>query len=177
MVWVMGLEDAKSGRMPTEAETAEMKRIVHEAMDHGACGWSAQRFGQNSVQADYDGTPMVTDLMHDETAIELAKVLGERNEGFIQMSYIPDASKYEGDMQTHSEKHYEELALTCGPADSLQCNRSQRYVSGALQAPARMAGKLRQARHPRTRAERDARTQFRVHLQGLEPVGRYAGVA
>ena len=27
------------------------------------------------------------------------------------MSYIPDASKYEGDMQTHSEKHYEELAL------------------------------------------------------------------
>jgi N-acyl-D-aspartate/D-glutamate deacylase len=108
------LEDAKSGRMPTEAETAEMKRIVHEAMDHGACGWSAQRFGQNSVQADYDGTPMVTDLMHDETAIELAKVLGERNEGFIQMSYIPDASKYEGDMQTHSEKHYEELALTSG---------------------------------------------------------------
>jgi N-acyl-D-amino-acid deacylase len=114
MVWVMGLEDAKSGRMPTEAETAEMKRIVHEAMDHGACGWSAQRFGQNSVQADFDGTPMVTDLMHDETAIELAKVLGERNEGFIQMSYIPDASKYEGDMQTHSEKHYEELALTSG---------------------------------------------------------------
>ena len=55
-----------------------------------------------------------TDLMHDETANELAKVLGERNEGFIQMSYIPDASKYEGDMQTHSEKHYEELALTSG---------------------------------------------------------------
>ena len=50
MVWVMGLEAAKSGRMPTEAETAEMKRIVHEAMDHGACGWSAQRFGQNSVR-------------------------------------------------------------------------------------------------------------------------------
>jgi N-acyl-D-aspartate/D-glutamate deacylase len=83
-------------------------------MDHGACGWSAQRFGQNSVQADYDGTPMVTDLMHDETALEMASVLGERNEGFIQMSYVPDASKYEGDGQDHSEKHYEELALLAG---------------------------------------------------------------
>ncbi|HZP44104.1 MAG TPA: amidohydrolase family protein [Candidatus Binataceae bacterium] len=114
MIWAMGLEDAKSGRMPTPAETAEMKRIINEAMDHGACGWSAQRFGENSVQADYDGTPMVTDLMHDETAIELAKVLGERNEGFIQMSYIPNASRYEGDAQDHTEKHYEELALAAG---------------------------------------------------------------
>jgi len=52
--------------------------------------------------------------MHDETALEMAKVLGERNEGFIQMSYVPDASKYEGDGQDHSEKHYEELALTAG---------------------------------------------------------------
>ena len=85
MTWAMGLEEAKSGRLPTEAETREMKRIINEAMDHGACGWSAQRFGENSVQADYDGSPMVTDLMHDETALELAKILGERNEGFIQM--------------------------------------------------------------------------------------------
>jgi N-acyl-D-aspartate/D-glutamate deacylase len=114
LVWVMGLEDAKSGRKPTDAEMVEMKKLLNEAMDHGACGWSAQRFGQNSVQADYDGTPMVTDLMADETALEFGKVLGERNEGFIQMSYIPDASKYEGDMQTHSEKHYEELALLAG---------------------------------------------------------------
>jgi N-acyl-D-aspartate/D-glutamate deacylase len=41
-------------------------------------------------------------------------VLGERNEGFIQMSYIPEASKYEGDIQTHTEKHYEELARVSG---------------------------------------------------------------
>src|SRR5882672_8050234 len=53
MSWVMGLEEAKSGRMPTERETKEMQRMIHEAMDHGACGWSAQRFGENSVQADY----------------------------------------------------------------------------------------------------------------------------
>jgi N-acyl-D-aspartate/D-glutamate deacylase len=114
MIWAMGLEEAKSGRKPTEAETKEMCRIINEAMDKGACGWSAQRFGQNSVQADFDGTPMVTDLMADETALALASVLGERNEGFIQMSYIPEASKYEGDIQTHTEKHYEELARVSG---------------------------------------------------------------
>ncbi len=114
MTWVMGLDEAKSGRMPTETETKEMCRLINEAMDHGACGWSAQRFGKNSVQADYDGSPMVTDLMHDETALALARVLGERNEGFIQMSYIPDASKYEGDIQDHTEKHFEELATAAG---------------------------------------------------------------
>jgi len=114
MSWVMGLEDAKSGRMPTEKETKQMQRMIHEAMDHGACGWSAQRFGENSVQADYDGTPMVTDLMHDETALALASVLGERNEGFIQMSYIPNSSRYEGDAQDHTEKHFEALAIASG---------------------------------------------------------------
>jgi N-acyl-D-aspartate/D-glutamate deacylase len=114
LVYVMGLEDAKSGRRPTAAEMVEMKRLLHEAMDKGACGWSAQRFGKNSLQADYDGTPMVTDLMADETALEFGRVLGERNAGFIQMSYIPDESQYEGDAAHHTEKHYEELAAVCG---------------------------------------------------------------
>ncbi|HZP44201.1 MAG TPA: amidohydrolase family protein [Candidatus Binataceae bacterium] len=114
MTWVMGLEDAKSGRMPTEAEHAEMRRLLHEAMDHGACGWSAQRLGRNSVQADFDGTPMVTDIMKNETAIEMARVLGERGEGFIQMTFAPDAGDYEGDLQTYAERHFEELAEISG---------------------------------------------------------------
>jgi N-acyl-D-amino-acid deacylase len=114
MTWTMGLEEAKSGRMPTEAETKEMCRILHEAMDHGACGWSAQRLGRKSVQADFDGTPMVTDIMHDETALALARVLGERNEGFIQMTYLPELGDLEGDPEAHAERHYEELALAAG---------------------------------------------------------------
>ena len=70
------------------AETREMCRLLNEAMDAGGCGWSAQRLHPDSggaVQRDYDGTPMVTDVMHNETALALARVLGERNEGFIQM--------------------------------------------------------------------------------------------
>ncbi len=114
MIWVMGLDDAKSGRKPTAAETKEMCRLLHEAMDRGACGWSAQRLGQDSVQADYDGTPMVTDLMHDETALAFAGVLAERNEGFIQMTYLPSGSDGAEAAQAHAERHYEEIARVSG---------------------------------------------------------------
>ena len=87
MIAAMGFERAKAGEMPTDAEHAEMARLLHEAMDAGACGWSVQRMNPLiNVQRDYDGTPMVTDVMHNETAIELAKVLAERNDGFIQMT-------------------------------------------------------------------------------------------
>ena len=85
MTWVMGLEAAKS-RRATDAEIAEMQRLIHEAMDAGACGWSTQRLGENSVQADYDGTPMVTDIMSDNECLALAEVLAERDEGFIQIT-------------------------------------------------------------------------------------------
>lgn len=85
MIWTMGLEAAKS-RPATEAERREMQRLLHEAMDAGACGFSTQRLGEHSVQADYDGTPMVTDTMTDEDCLALAEVLRERDEGFVQIT-------------------------------------------------------------------------------------------
>ena len=109
MVWVMGREEAKSGRMPTDDEHRKMVQLLHEGMAAGGCGWSAQRFGEDSVQCDYDGTPMPTDIMHQETCVEFAKVLSERNEGFIQMSLIPSVSGFK-----EIEKNYEELALASG---------------------------------------------------------------
>lgn len=89
MISVMGLDAAKAGRKPTAAEHKEMMRVFNESLDAGGCGWSAQRLlpdGPASVQNDYDGTPMVTDVMHDETCEEFAKVLGARNQGFMQMT-------------------------------------------------------------------------------------------
>src|SRR5262249_56284659 len=86
-VWVVGFERAKAGEVPGEAEHAELRRLLHDAMDAGGCGWSAQRLhpdGPGAVQRDYDGGPMVTDVMHDETALRLADVLAERNQGFMQ---------------------------------------------------------------------------------------------
>ncbi len=58
-------------------------------MDAGGCGWSAQRFdpkGPVCIQRDYDGTPMVTDVMGDDTCRNLARELGRRNTGFMELS-------------------------------------------------------------------------------------------
>ena len=103
MITVMGLDEAKH-RDPTAAETTEMCRLLGEALDAGACGWSAQRLGkeQYSVQRDYDGTPMVTDTMSDDLCMAFAKVLGERGEGNIQLT------------QVNNYEFIEQLARTSG---------------------------------------------------------------
>ena len=85
MTYVMGLEAAKS-RPATPAERNEMKRLLNEGMDAGLCGFSIQRLGPNSVQADFDGSPMVTDTMADEDILALAEVLRDRGEGFVQIT-------------------------------------------------------------------------------------------
>ena len=112
MTWVMGLERAKAGELPTNEEHAEMARLLREAMDAGAGGFSAQRLkptSNASVQRDYDGTPMVTDVMHDETMLVLAEVLAQRNDGFVQMTMAGDA---EDPMQ--SKRYFEKLAEVSG---------------------------------------------------------------
>jgi N-acyl-D-aspartate/D-glutamate deacylase len=110
LVWVLGFERAKAGAMPTAAEHRELRRLLHEAMDAGGCGWSAQRLhpeGPGAVQRDYDGGPMVTDVMHDETALELADVLAERNQGFMQMALATADGP-------HDFAHIEQLAEVSG---------------------------------------------------------------
>jgi len=110
LIWVLGFERAKAGAKPTAAEHRELRRLLHESMDAGGCGWSAQRLhpdGPGAVQRDYDGGPMVTDIMHDETALELAEVLAERNQGFMQMALATrDGS--------HDFEHVEQLAAVSG---------------------------------------------------------------
>jgi len=83
--YVMGSPEEAKRRRPTAEEMTEMKRIINDAMDRGACGISYQRAGVPSVQPDYDGSPMITDLLPDSEIIELGRVLGERGEGFIEM--------------------------------------------------------------------------------------------
>jgi len=97
VIQVMGLKRAKAGVMPTDEEHAEMRRLLHEAMDAGANGWSIQHMGDTvfNVQRDSDGTPMVTDVMHDETWLQLAEVLAERNEGIMQVIFL--TGDFEGD--------------------------------------------------------------------------------
>ena len=106
--WVMGWDEAKK-RRPTEAEMKEMCRLLNEAMDAGACGWSAQVLGQFSVQRDFDGTPMITDLMTDEELITFAKVLAERDEGFIELTY-QETGEEGKKLEVPTMKGYERVA-------------------------------------------------------------------
>jgi N-acyl-D-aspartate/D-glutamate deacylase len=85
MTYVMGLDAAKT-RPATEAERAEMRRLLNEGMDAGLCGFSIQRLGKHSAQADFDGSPMVTDTMCDADILNLAGVLRARDEGFIEIT-------------------------------------------------------------------------------------------
>ena len=85
MTYVMGLDAAKS-RPATKAERQEMQRLLDQGMDAGLCGFSIQRLGPDSTQADYDGSPMVTDIMDDADILNLAEVLRQRDEGFIQIT-------------------------------------------------------------------------------------------
>jgi len=85
MTYVMGLEAAKS-RPATEVERKHMQQLLKEGMEAGLCGFSIQRLGPDSTQADYDGSPMVTDTMCDEDILNLAKVLRKRRDGFMQIT-------------------------------------------------------------------------------------------
>lgn len=112
LVHVMGLEGAKSGRQATAKELETMKRLIHEAMDAGMMGWSCQRFGKNSFQADFDGTPMPTDMMPQETLLAFADVLNERGEGFIELLNTADGAP--GSSGGEDARFVEEIARRSG---------------------------------------------------------------
>ena len=92
MTYTMGLEAAKT-RPATEEEQAHMARLLNEGMDAGLCGFSIQRLGKHSAQADFDGSPMVTDTMCDEDIFNLARVLRRRDEGFIEITQAGENPK------------------------------------------------------------------------------------
>ncbi len=83
MIWVMGRE-AASSRPATEDERAEMRRLLHEAMDAGALGFGFSFLQGHNTHKQPDGSPMITDVMDIEEAYNLARVLAERGEGTIQ---------------------------------------------------------------------------------------------
>ncbi|MGH2686829.1 MAG: N-acyl-D-amino-acid deacylase family protein [Actinomycetota bacterium] len=89
MVWAMGGYEQAKQRRPNVDELKRICEMLHEAMDAGACGWSVQRLGVNSAQPDFDGTPMVTDVMTDEEGYAFAEVLRQRGEGTIEVTYAP----------------------------------------------------------------------------------------
>jgi N-acyl-D-aspartate/D-glutamate deacylase len=97
VAYVMGGFDDAKKRLPNEKEMGEIVRLFHEAMDAGAAGWSAQRLfpeGDVSVQRDYDGSPMISDILSDEFYVTMAKALGERGEGCVEFTQVSASLHY-----------------------------------------------------------------------------------
>jgi N-acyl-D-aspartate/D-glutamate deacylase len=83
-----GFAEAKK-RLPNEQEVTKVVQLFHEAMNAGAVGWGAQRLFPDSfasVQRDYDGSPMISDVLPDDFYLKLAQALGEHNAGCIQLT-------------------------------------------------------------------------------------------
>ena len=56
-------------------------------MEVGGCGLSAQIAGEiGNVQLDYDGTPMVTDMMTEREVRTFSRALGSLGRGVAQMT-------------------------------------------------------------------------------------------
>ncbi len=171
LVWVMGLERGEGRRAcrPTTS-TREMRRLLHEAMDAGGCGWSAQRLGPNgpSVQTRLRRPPMVTDVMHDETAIAFAGCSRERNEGFIQMTYLAGL-----DERSTTDGHFEEIAEVSGRPIIYERGPGERPLAGARTARcSSWLDTLPRAGHARLRPGRHDRRRLHFHARGLEPLRR-----
>jgi N-acyl-D-aspartate/D-glutamate deacylase len=82
LVYVKG--DEVKSRPTTEAERAQMRALLNQAMDAGAAGFSFSLLGNGNGHVDFDGTPVPTDVMDPEDAYNLATVLRDRGEGIIQ---------------------------------------------------------------------------------------------
>ena len=71
LVDVLGFDDAKAGRLPTDdgARAARGACSTRRSRPAAAGGRrsACRPTGPAAVQRDYDGTPMPTDVMHDET--------------------------------------------------------------------------------------------------------------
>lgn len=83
MMFVMGYEGAKT-RGATAGERAQMRDLLHQAMDAGAIGFALSHLDDFNTHKDCDGSPMPTDAMHIEDAFHLAEVLRARDQGVIQ---------------------------------------------------------------------------------------------
>lgn len=88
--YAMGGVDAAKERPASEKELETMCRILVDAMEAGACGASTQLGGDSdsdSVQRDYDGTPMVTDTRSLDELAAFARAMGSTGRGFFQISF------------------------------------------------------------------------------------------
>jgi len=91
--FVVGTDEAKQ-RPATNAELEQMCDLLIEGMEAGGCGISAQILGnEGNVQLDYDGTPMVTDMMSRRDLTAFCRAMGSTGRGVAQITGSMDLAE------------------------------------------------------------------------------------
>lgn len=91
--YVVGTDEAKQ-RQATDEELKHMCDLLVEGMEAGGCGISAQILGsEGNVQLDYDGTPMVTDMMSARDLAAFCKAMGSTGRGVAQITGSMDLAE------------------------------------------------------------------------------------
>ena len=84
--YVVGTDEAKQ-RAASEDELQQMCDLLIEGMEAGGCGISAQILGsEGNVQLDFDGTPMVTDMMSARDLTAFCRAMGSTGRGVAQIT-------------------------------------------------------------------------------------------
>jgi N-acyl-D-amino-acid deacylase len=84
--YVIGINEAKK-RHATDEELKQMCDLLLLGMEVGGCGISVQILGiEGNVQLDYDGTPMVTDMMSERDLKAFSRAMGTLGRGVTQIT-------------------------------------------------------------------------------------------
>ena len=175
IIWVMGMDARKPGSIPTDAEHAEMQRLLHEAMDAGACGWSVQIAWATTSTSSSTSTAHPWSRPTSCTTkprLELASVLGERSAGFID-----DARAVNTDDYMHDRAQVESWAAASGRPVVWNAVFIYSEDAGVHRD---MLGWLRSCRERGLQVIGQAsrhRGTDGLHARGLEPLGQRDRVA
>ena len=147
-----------------------MRRLLAEGMDAGLSGFSVQRLGPDSTQADFDGSPMVTDTMCDEDILNLARVLRERDEGFVQITqatgHIKDDLAFLERLAAEANRPILHNAIAPARHNPKVHQRSLAWLKRCREKGLPIFGQTGDAAH-----------RFRVHARKLESLRREPRVA
>ena len=171
LTWVMGLEAAKT-RPPSEQETREICRLLDEAMDAGACGWSAQRLDPERSRLRAARLRRHPDGLRPDGRRDLPCARARARPA--QRGVHPDDPG-----QRRSDARLESLRAARGdqrPAGAVQRCAAARFASVRPSRANPVARKMPPARASRLRAGGHQRHRHDVHVRRLEPVRRMPGV-
>ena len=124
--------------------------------------------GRNSIQRDYDGTPMITDLLSEHEVLTFAKILADRDEGFIELAY-QETGEEGRPLAEETRRFFEEVA-EMAKLPSVPGRRAELGASRATPRTDPLVGKLHGPGIARLWPGCRPSRRVRDDLRGLEPV-------